>query len=322
MWRSGSTYIWSRFRACPGTYCFYEPLNYGLNRLNRKRIVRDTPDRTSANAHPDLSEPYFAEYEPLLRFPRGVKGFRRKMSYSNFVMPEDGTDERLRRYIAGLNAYAFSRDRTPVLGFNASDLRAGWMNRHFRPVSIHINRDPVDIWLSYCRFVEHGNYTFFIAWLLIIEKNRYHPVFAPLAARLRLRQRSKILTENPKDFYRAMLDEMTPEESYRIVFWVWLASTLHALGHCNGFIDMDRAGEPGYAQTCADMVMGKCGLPVTFDDLRPPSPVIDLGFDRAAVEREVLRSFPARLPVFNRAAARDNLHRLSARKQELLREVL
>ena len=108
----------------------------------------------------------------------------------------------------------------------------------------------------------------------------------------------------------------------RLLAILWLASTLHALGDCNGFIDMDRASEPGYALTCADMVKGKCGLAVTFDDMRPPSPVIDPGFDRSGVEQEVLRVFPAGLPVFNRSAAQGNLHRLSARKQELLKDML
>ncbi len=322
MWRSGSTYIWSRFRACPDTYCFYEPLNYGLNRLTRKRITRDTPERAAANSHPALSQPYFAEYAPLLKFPKGVKAFRKRMSYNNFVLPEDSADNRLRRYISRLIDYATAQNRTPVLGFNASDLRVGWMNRQFRPVSIHISRDPLAVWASYRRFMAEGNYTFFTAWMLIIEKNRYHPLFAPLAAQLHLRRRSKVLTENPKDFYRAALDAMSPADSYRVVFWLWLASTLHALGQCVGFIDMDRAGEPGYAQTCADMVAGKCGLNVTFEDFRAPAAVPDPGFDHAAIEREVLQSFPAALPIFNRPGAQVNLHRLAGRKQELISGLL
>lgn len=315
MWRSGSTYVWSRFRAAENTYCYYEPLNHGLGRLTRERIGRDTPELTAANAHPALSRPYFAEYEPLLK-KRGVKYFNPRFSYEHFALDENEKDEKLKRYILSLNGHAAEAGKIPVLGFNASDLRIGWMNRNFNPVNIHISRDPLDIWLSYKKFAAQDNYTFFAAWMNTLEKNRHHPVFAPLAEKLRLRKGIEKILCKPKAYYRTAVQAMTPEDSYAMVFHLWCASTLHALSHCAHVIDMDRAAEPGYAENIARSIENSCGIPVTFSDLRAQEkPLPDIDHER--IEQKVLRDFPADSPLFDRQSIRENLEKLNGRKAAL-----
>src|ERR1700752_4779331 len=84
LWRSGSTYVWSRFRIARGAVCFYEPLHDGLRRLTRERIARDTPHAVNANHHPPMEHPYFAEYAPLIGL-RGVRGYRRRFAYDRFA---------------------------------------------------------------------------------------------------------------------------------------------------------------------------------------------------------------------------------------------
>src|SRR5262249_21846978 len=37
-WRCGSTYIWSRFRDCAGTLCFYEPFHEILARCTARKV--------------------------------------------------------------------------------------------------------------------------------------------------------------------------------------------------------------------------------------------------------------------------------------------
>lgn len=54
VWRSGSIYLWSRFRQADSTHCFYEPLHHGLAKLTAARIARADPTVVQANRHPAL----------------------------------------------------------------------------------------------------------------------------------------------------------------------------------------------------------------------------------------------------------------------------
>jgi hypothetical protein len=85
LWRSGSTYLWSRFRMSEAARCFYEPLHHGLARLTAERIAHDTPEKIDGNRHPALSDPYFLEFAPLLGL-RGVRGFRDDLAYDRFAL--------------------------------------------------------------------------------------------------------------------------------------------------------------------------------------------------------------------------------------------
>lgn len=281
MWRSGSTYVWSRFRACEETYCYYEPLNHGLGRLTAERIGRDTPEITAANAHPALSRPYFAEYEPLIR-GRGVAGFRPRFSYTRFILENIDKDEPLRSYIGNLIDYATTQGKTPIFGFNASDLRIGWMNEHFHPFSIYIKRDPQRIWESYETQRKNGNNTFFAAWLNIVEHNASHPAIAPLAEKLPLRRGLQKFTAKPKKFYAAVLNDMAPEKTYEMVEYIWRLSFAQSEKNCDLVIDMDRGGDESYKKFLTDKIREACGLNVSFADMRPPGKADPLTPLRAA----------------------------------------
>ena len=182
MWRSGSTYLWSRFRAAPNACCFYEPLHHGLSKLTRERIERDTAERISGNRHPSLAEPYFAEFAPLIG-RRGVRDFHRNLAYDRFVMRPGESHPALERYLSGLIGHAAARNRTPVLGFNRTGLRLAWMKDRFDAFNIYIDREPAAIWASYAAEAAKGNHAFFSMWLLVVEKNAGHPLLAPLVER-------------------------------------------------------------------------------------------------------------------------------------------
>ena len=182
LWRSGSTYLWSRFRAVEGTCCFYEPLHHGLAKLTRQRIARDTPEQIGANRHPALAQPYFAEFTGLIE-RRGVRHYHRSLAYDRFILAPGEAHPRLERYVRGLIGHAASRGETAVLGFNRTGLRLAWLKHRFDAFNIHIDREPAAIWASYVVEAAKGNPAFFSMWLAVIEKNAGHPLIAPLAER-------------------------------------------------------------------------------------------------------------------------------------------
>lgn len=85
MWRSGSTFLWSRFRESSDAYCFYEPLHHSLSKLTAKRIAQDTVEQITASRHPAMDRPYFAEFAPLID-RKGVRHYQRRLAYDRFAL--------------------------------------------------------------------------------------------------------------------------------------------------------------------------------------------------------------------------------------------
>lgn len=320
LWRCGSTYVWSRFRALENTYCYYEPLQHGLSRLTAARIGRTTPQANDADHHPDMDRPPFEEYRPLLK-RRGVKTYARSFCDRAYYLHERQPQKKLRRYIESLITYGQSQARIPVLGFNRSCLRAGWLHHTFPAYNLHIDRDPLELWRSYQRLMSKGNRTFFSAWLLMIERNADIPVLAPLAARLPLRRGRQKLLHKAKAYYHNVLDDLTPNDTYFMIHYLWVVCSLHSLSYADAVLDMNRASEDGYAATLSRHVKQGCHLPVDFSGLRASvcAPQDILGTYKE-IEADVKHVLTPRMtmPLYQTRPLHNHLQTLHPRKAETL----
>jgi hypothetical protein len=324
LWRSGSTYVWSRFRVAEGAVCYYEPLHDGLRRLTRRRIERDTPQSVTANRHPTMEQPYFAEYGPLIGL-RGVRRYRRRFAYDRFALAPGAVDPALSAYIQGLIDHAAGQERAAVLGFNRTGLRLAWLQRRFEACNIHIDRDPTDVFASYLNQLQAGNHYYFVKWMQIVAGNADYPLFQRIARRIPNASWSQRLLLGPKKFYRAAVEDASVETLYALTFLAWAACALHALGHSDMIIDVGQAAQPGYAEDLSAAVRIQTGLDVRFDDMHAPSPPSPLSLaNRAVIEQEVLDDI-AELAcdgLIDRARVRQRLGELSPRRANLLARIV
>ena len=324
LWRSGSTYVWSRFRAAEGALCYYEPLHDGLRRLTRARIARDTADTVNANHHPEMEQPYFAEYAPLIGV-RGVRRYRRRFAYDRFAPAPDVADPALFAYIQGLVDHARGQERAAVLGFNRTGLRVAWLQSRFDACNIHIDRDPTHIFASYLSQLQAGNHYYFVKWMQILAGNSDYPLFQRMAQRFPNANRVQRLLVSPKKFYRAAVEDASLETLYAITFLAWASCTLHALTHSDMIIDIGQAGRTRYAEELSLAVRAETGLTVRFDDMDAPARASPLDLvNRDAIEQAVLGDIAelAGPDLIDRARARQRLGELSPRCAELLARIV
>jgi hypothetical protein len=324
LWRSGSTYVWSRFRAAQGTLCYYEPLHDGLRRLTGERIRRDTADNIQSNGHPAMSQPYFAEFAPLIA-GRGVRGYRRRFAYSRFAQSRYEDDRALEAYIWGLVDHARGRERAAVLGFNRTGLRVGWIADRFDACNIHIDRDPIDVFSSYLSQLQSGNHYYFVKWMQIIAGNAGYPLFAAARSEFCPASPFELLIPGPKKYYRGVVEGASLETLYTITFLAWAVCALHALEHCDLIIDPAQADQAGYGRAIAEAVGRESGLVVNFDDMhtpQPPSPLVLA--HQQAIEHKVLGWIAAagKNGLFDGPLIRGRLDALSPRRAELLARVV
>jgi hypothetical protein len=324
LWRTGSTYVWSRFRAADQTRCFYEPLHDGLARLTVDRIGRGAAEMAQQNNHPRLAQPYFAEFAPLIA-GRGVRGYQRRFAYNRFAMETHEADAPLEAYVAGLIGEARGQQRVPVLGMNRSDMRIGWMRSRFQSYDISIDREPADVFSSYISQMYKGNYYYFTKLMQIVELNRDHEIFAPIAERLILRSPAEQLLVSPKAFYHKVLGGMSRESLYALTLYIWTVRSLHALSCCDLVIDLALADRRGYRGDLADRIAADCGLIVDFSDMQTAQPETSIRLaQQKAVETELLSILPieALRPFIDRDRLARRMADLAPRKIGLLTRAL
>jgi hypothetical protein len=177
-WRTGSTYVWAKFRALAETYCYFEPLNEHLPTATQSFIDRFVP--WSYARHPLLDAPYLEEFRPLLARAGGVPGFPTALTYGRYCVDRTGQLPELLAYFSKLDAFARCLGKVPVFGCVRTDLRLDWFKHHFAGIHIFILRDPRRQFTSYLRQAVEGNRYFLERGWVILGANRDNPVFAPL----------------------------------------------------------------------------------------------------------------------------------------------
>lgn len=168
MWRTGSTYIWKKFREQRRYRAYYEPLHEMLAKPREEVLAAGDERRVSDLRHPAIDRPYFAEF-PFAR-KGGVEFFEKPLSYERYCLEKNETDEALRRYVSNLITHASRHKQRAVLQFNRSLLRAGWLTRHFSPVNILLLRRPVNVWKS---IVSYSDASFAGVLCIVLGQNKF-----------------------------------------------------------------------------------------------------------------------------------------------------
>ncbi|MDA8389240.1 MAG: hypothetical protein M0Z76_00610 [Gammaproteobacteria bacterium] len=145
-WRTGSTYVWHKFRADTRYLAYYEPFHENLEHLTAENIGGARHDTWNSH-HPDVGAPYFQEYRELIHHI-GVRHFVPALPYRNFFTNGDPLPEQ-RAYLDALVGHAERQGRRPVFGFCRSWGRTAWFRRYAPPgVHIVLTRDPLSLWRS------------------------------------------------------------------------------------------------------------------------------------------------------------------------------
>ncbi len=287
LWRAGSTYVWSRFRALPEACAYYELFHEALGSETRQELASRSP-ASWASRHPHLDGGYFAEYLPLVG-ERGIPGFEKSFPVDHFFAADPDVLEPERRYIEGLVGHARRLGQAPVFGCCRTIGRAPWLRTRFRGTHILLVRDPRQQWYSgHARRREAGQAYFEAMPYFILGKAALEPA-RRVARMLGIPMVDGTTVDAEYRRYAAMLDSADPEQSYA-AFYTGLSLSLdRALPAADLVVDIDRpSGDPIYRIGVERAVRAKTGLNVSFRDAavaRHDIPPDLMNFD--AIERSV-----------------------------------
>ncbi len=240
LFRTGSTYIWNKFRKNERYCCYYEPFHPEL-----AEIALETPSpwaydsiTTDKLRHPRVEKDYLFEYKKLLHpGQKGIPFFKKSFSFDDFCNNDDNPDQK--RYIDYL--VESSGDQIPVLQFNRSALRVQWFKRNYPgAINIYLVRNPRDQFQSYMSMAEDNQLDIFLAMdLLVAGINRETPYFKPLAVHLPLWEYHAPNFEDEQSIYRVLLPVYTIDEKYFISYFIWYTALLENLLHADFLLNIN-----------------------------------------------------------------------------------
>lgn len=267
MWRSGGTYVWSKFRADGRFRTYDEPCH--------ERLLTETPAAfeeesrtgiTNKLRHPELDRHYFAEFP--FQEKGGVEFFRKRFSYEDYYLPPDAEDSELTKYVGNLISKAHQSGQRPLAKPCRFGLRAAWLKKQFAPISLYLLRNPDAMFRSYWSLGGRESY-FFAATLLITSQNQKLPIFLEFAEHYDIPfiQRETVEEEigEAQSFVRTLDDQSLRD----LLLLHWALTFAHNAAISDHVIDIDLlASDQRYRTDTQDVLASLLAFPVRFDDVK------------------------------------------------------
>lgn len=171
--RTGSTWLWSRFRTNPETCAYYEIYHPSLSDIEFRSL--DSSPRSWNSHHPDEAR-YFLEYIPLIE-NKAVRYFDPRLSSEAFFpgLSSSSLADVDLTYVRNLVQVAAQAGRYPVLTCTRSLGRIGLLRQNTNGYHIVIVRNLMRQWFSYSNQYASGNGFFLSDTLNTIRVNRHKP---------------------------------------------------------------------------------------------------------------------------------------------------
>jgi hypothetical protein len=227
LFRTGSTYIWKKFRDHGGYWCYYEPLHQELAELHKGKVkLWDIGEKAAEIMHhPVIDTPHHFEYEHLLKDDeQGLPFFKKAFSFDEFFHTEENPD--LKQYIDYLMEGAGGK--RPLFQFNRSAMRVSWFrNTYPGSLNIYLARNPRDQWQSCCYLAEkHGQSIFLVMDLLLVSKNCRRRENAWIDDYVPLIDFDDSEFRNEAAFFETILRNYSREDLYLVFYHIWFMSLL------------------------------------------------------------------------------------------------
>jgi len=299
LFRTGSTYLWNKFRQHGGYWCYYEPLNQVLAKIDTQNLLTWAYDTNTSGRlrHPAIDKYHLWEYKDLL-IPgqTGVPYFKKSFSFDDFCNNDENPDQK--KYIDFLLRGA--GDKTPLLQFNRTALRIRWFKTHYPDViHIYLARNPRHQFHSYLSMLRSEKLDIFLTMdLLTASINRNSQYFKPLAERIPLCEYHFGSFEDERLVYSHLLPLYSDKEKYYIFYFTWFSALLENALHNDFILNIDLlSADPGYRRKVMERFEALDIRGIDFEDAAigkydsDPIPAVDIEEVEAEVRALVTGRF-------------------------------
>ncbi len=282
MFRSGSTYVFDKFRRTGHFTCFQEPCNEALIDLDsRPESFLKQPDFDSRSLrHPSLDAPYFYEFYIIRDRLKGQ--FKKRFSFDEYFAGSQLTREQYDYF----GTLIESASNTPLLQFCRSAGRVGALKNAFGGCHIHLWREPRGQWWSY------KISSYFDATTQATYGATHVPeVLAKIGSQTHFHAFHGRSVNREISFYRD--HPLCARECYRLFFGLWLYSFIEYERSAAVTVCINKLHQSDYRMMIADALTAQGVNMPNFDDAKLMHSTFseaETGFYES-VEEEVARTF-------------------------------
>ncbi len=226
IFRSGSTYLWNKFRSAGNYWSYHEPFHevmLDLEIKDQKEIFGNPiEEHTKLLGHPPTDKHYFWEYFTI---NKKVPAFRKEFIFDYFCTDTDDIHEDMENYIYFLIGYAHKRS---VFKFTRSSMRSRWLKKHFDSVNIYLLRNSRSQFESYQNHFRNGNLYFHTMSLITIGKNqRKYSLFSEISKKYGIPYYDSDNFNDERMFYsNEVLPKLNTKDLYVLFYSIWLSSLI------------------------------------------------------------------------------------------------
>jgi len=280
LFRTGSTFLFQKFREFPDWICYYEPFHedvahWSAANLDRARFTHS--GGAYGHAKSNAKTWLFEEYEPLVAaYPRGIATASRDFSYATFF---GGCEERVVAYLGDL--LQNSKTANTLFQFNRSALRQRMLKRLFPKAShFYLRRNLDDIWGSYLKYVNNGVPGFIRNHLAAFSLNAEHPLSRSLNEHMPIVDAPNIRWFH--SMFGEVCNQYSLEQHYLLHAVLWYAAERENELAGNSVIDIGEIEQKPLFRRGVELEFYGLGAPISFEDSRIARyKDIDLRIDRA-----------------------------------------
>jgi hypothetical protein len=318
MWRSCGTYLWSKFRNNLDFRTFIEPCHEKLLFATSEMFQKDMEGGvTTTLRHPPIDKHYFAEFS--FQKNGGVRFFQKRFSFEDYYLPEVTIDQELERYITSLLDLARRQGRRSFTKFCRFGMKTAWLKKNFAPTIIYVVRDPDAMFRSYWSLGGKDSY-FLCGLVLIVSKNRNHPIFREAGEQWRIPFIECSTTAEEIAEAHKVVQGLAEQTLRDICLLLWALTLKHNLAYADLLLDVDSLALSGvYRKKMEECLTRDIGISFTFDDIQRPRQAEAPGSQVSPQGMEMIRRSMQCLPAdFNLSS----LDELSAESRKLFEALL
>lgn len=303
MFRTGSSYLWSKFSENFNVRCYYEPFHETLSGLTLESIEKYEEETGQYHARLGYKN-YWSNYKSVLNPIKGVNLYDKYFAYSNYTDNTELTGQF--KYIEKLIEKASSVDLRPVFQFNRSALRQRWFKYRFpQSVNFYIFREPLSQFNSfYESYEKSGKKGFLRTQLAYVDHNLDSECYRGLKhfidmPNLNLDRNVAIPVYFSK--YDEVIKRFNERELFFIFYWDWIVSLLQALRNDIDLINMSNLSQSLVYRRKVESRLIKEYIYTDLDDCSVPNNISDSLSDREylAIMRTIVSQFSKDLLPYN-----------------------
>lgn len=271
LWRTGSTYIWRKFRENKSLLSYAKPFHHSLSKSS-VMLQKDFSHASQRFGFEKVKKSYYEEYDAGRN---GVPLYNWKFAVEDYILQKEMQSQALEKYLSRLIKKAHDKQKRPMLQFNRGVMRGERLNQKFSATSLYLIRSPIEMLESYNRLASPNVPYYMTCYMGILGANKDNIVFEEMSNYMNTPYKKAKSFKEHFLFYNRLANALTDTQKRDVVSFFWSLGLINATSYASDTLDMalsNKETNENKIEIFQSIVKSTTGEKIDFSDLstKPP----------------------------------------------------